>query len=276
MDPPAHADGAPPRVVMINGWRCPAGVWGGLDAAIAAAGFGVERAEPPEDVLAGGPRAIAAWLAPRTAGPRPVHAVVGYSLGAQVAPLVARAMHPPPARVVMIAPPVAPLAPRTWLPRNGRQLAGVPGLGGALFLAVVAALARRPERLETAYRRAAGTPGAVDREPLAGFVEATTHRITGSSLRVSASSLAATMRLDLRPCAPDVPGRVLMCCGEHDPLAPPEGAEAFAAALPGARLAVIPGTGHFPHLESPGPVAELVVAHLRGTATPGPGPLPSR
>lgn len=275
MDLPGHAAGPRPRVVMVNGWRCPAEVWGGLDAAIAAAGFDVELADPPEHVLAGGPRAIAAWLAPRIAGPHPVHAVVGYSLGAQVAPLVARAIHPPPARVVMLAPPVAPLAPRTWLPRNARQLAGVPGLGGALFLAVFAAIARRPARLEAAYRRAAGNPEAVDRAPLAEFVEATTHRITGSSLRVSAASLAATMRLDLRPSAPGVPGCVLVCCGEHDPLAPPEAAEEFAADLTDGGMTVVPGTGHFLHLERPGPVAALVVAHLRGTATPGPGPLPS-
>ncbi|MCC6833188.1 MAG: alpha/beta hydrolase [Thermoleophilia bacterium] len=251
-----------PRVVMVNGWRCPPGCWGGLDDAVRAAGFAAEIADPPEEVLRGGPRDIAAWLAVTATGP--VHGVVGYSLGAQVAPLLARAMHPAPQRVVMLAPPVAPLAPRTWLPRDARQLAGVPGLGGALFLAALAAVARRPARLEGAYRRAAGTPDAVDREPLAGFVAATTRTITTSSLRVAAASLAATLRLDLRPCAPTVPGAVLVCCGEHDPLAPPAAGRDFAAAVPDGRCAEVPGAGHFPHLEDPAGVAALVVGHLRG------------
>ncbi|MFN8121132.1 MAG: alpha/beta hydrolase [Thermoleophilia bacterium] len=252
------------RVVMVNGWRCPPGCWGGLDDALRAAGFRVETADAPEGVLRGGPRDIAAWLAPRVTASGPVHGLVGYSLGAQVVPLLARAMHPAPARVVMLAPPVAPLAPRTWLPRSGRELAGVPVLGGALFLAVVAALARRPRRLEAAYRRAAGRPGHVDHEPLAGFVAATTRTITSSSLRVAAASLAATMGIDLRPCAPSVPGSVLVCCGEHDPLAPPEPGGDFAAAAPDGRYAEIPGAGHFPHLEYPAEAAELVLGHLRG------------
>lgn len=252
------------RVVMLNGWCCPPGCWGGLDRAVVSAGFSVDIPRPPDDVLPGGPRDIAAWLAPRVTADGPVDAIVGYSLGAQVAPLLAAAMHPPPRSVVMIAPPVAPLAPRTWLPRNARQLAGVPGLGGALFLAVVAALARRPARLEGAYRRAAGDPGHVDREPLAGFVAATTRTITSSSLRIAAASLAATMGIDLRPSAPSVPGRVLVCCGEHDPLAPPEPGRDFAAAVPDGRYAEIPGAGHFPHLESPAEAAALVLGHLRG------------
>lgn len=260
MDGPGPA----PRVVMINGWRCPPGCWGGLDDAVRAAGFRVEVADPPETVLRGGPREIAAWLAPRVTADGPVHALVGYSLGAQVAPLLARAMHPAPERVVMLAPPVAPLAPRTWLPRNARQLAGVPGLGGALFLAVVAALARRPARLEAAYRRAAGEPEAVDREPLAAFVAATTRTIASSSLRVAAASLAQTMGIDLRPCAPAVPGAVLVCCGERDPLAPPEPGRDFADAAPGGRYAEVAGAGHFPHLEFPARAAALVVGHLRG------------
>jgi pimeloyl-ACP methyl ester carboxylesterase len=46
-----------------------------------------------------------------------------------------------------------------------------------------------------------------------------------------------------------VPTRVIW--GEHDGIVAPAYGKAYAEAIPGATLQVIPGAGHFPHLEQP-------------------------
>ena len=47
----------------------------------------------------------------------------------------------------------------------------------------------------------------------------------------------------------DVPVQVIV--GAHDPIAPPDHAELMAAAIPGARLDIIPGVGHVSNIEAP-------------------------
>ena len=55
----------------------------------------------------------------------------------------------------------------------------------------------------------------------------------------------------------------LVLVGEHDEMTPPAGHEALAAAIPGAKLAVIPGAGHLPPLEMPEAVTHVLAAFLR-------------
>jgi YbgC/YbaW family acyl-CoA thioester hydrolase len=55
----------------------------------------------------------------------------------------------------------------------------------------------------------------------------------------------------------------LIVVGEHDEMTPPAGHEALAASIPGARLAVIPGAGHLPPLETPETVTHVLAAFLR-------------
>ena len=59
----------------------------------------------------------------------------------------------------------------------------------------------------------------------------------------------------------DVPALVLV--GQEDTIAPPEVAHTMAAALPRARLALIPLAGHTPSVERPIPTAEAILAFLR-------------
>jgi pimeloyl-ACP methyl ester carboxylesterase len=54
----------------------------------------------------------------------------------------------------------------------------------------------------------------------------------------------------------------LVVWGEDDGIVPLAHGEAYAAAIPGARLVVLPGTGHLPVLEQPAATAERVVAFL--------------
>ncbi len=56
----------------------------------------------------------------------------------------------------------------------------------------------------------------------------------------------------------------LVVWGEGDRLVPLAHAHAFAEALPDARLAVMPGTAHYPYLEQPDAFAELIEAFVRG------------
>jgi len=55
----------------------------------------------------------------------------------------------------------------------------------------------------------------------------------------------------------------LLVVGEQDEITPPAGHEAMAAAIPGAKLAVIPGAGHLPPLEAPETVTHVLAAFLR-------------
>ena len=50
--------------------------------------------------------------------------------------------------------------------------------------------------------------------------------------------------------------------GENDPFAPVAGAHRFAKEVPGARVEVIPGTGHFVFEDAPGQAAEVLAGFL--------------
>jgi pimeloyl-ACP methyl ester carboxylesterase len=50
----------------------------------------------------------------------------------------------------------------------------------------------------------------------------------------------------------------LVVWGENDRLVRPEHGRAYTAALPEARLVMIPGAGHYPYLESPAAFADAV------------------
>jgi pimeloyl-ACP methyl ester carboxylesterase len=52
--------------------------------------------------------------------------------------------------------------------------------------------------------------------------------------------------------------------GEGDEATPPELAREIASAIPGSRLAVIPGSGHLSTLEKPDAVNKALVEWLRG------------
>lgn len=66
---------------------------------------------------------------------------------------------------------------------------------------------------------------------------------------------ALLTRPDPRPLLGQIRVPVLVLAGEDDPISGRDRNEAMAAAIPGARLVIIPGTGHFPMLEKPAVVS---------------------
>jgi pimeloyl-ACP methyl ester carboxylesterase len=75
---------------------------------------------------------------------------------------------------------------------------------------------------------------------------------------------AVMARPDLRAQLPGVACPVLAMVGEADLLTPPEHAREIAAAVPGARLEVLPGAGHMLSWEQPARVNALLLAWLGG------------
>lgn len=88
-----------------------------------------------------------------------------------------------------------------------------------------------------------GTPAALAREAVEAMAA-----VPEAAYRATVRALTTFNRRDeiRRIAAP-----TLLLAGEHDPLAPPRTMERMRDAIRGARLAVLPGCGHFAHLEDP-------------------------
>lgn len=84
----------------------------------------------------------------------------------------------------------------------------------------------------------------------------------------AACDLAHTLDLllttDLRDLLPQVRCPVLLVHGEGDALMPADAARALAAALPDARLVLLPDCGHAPHVSAPEPVRQQIRQFLTG------------
>jgi len=68
---------------------------------------------------------------------------------------------------------------------------------------------------------------------------------------VAAALRGLAERPDSRPVLAKIDVPTLIVVGEEDVITPPALAEAMHAGIKGSRLAVIPGAGHLPNLETP-------------------------
>jgi pimeloyl-ACP methyl ester carboxylesterase len=75
---------------------------------------------------------------------------------------------------------------------------------------------------------------------------------------IEADLVAMRDRPDSTPFLTEVAIPTIVVVGERDALTPPADSEAMAAAIPGARLAVVPGAGHLTPMERPKAVAEAL------------------
>jgi 3-oxoadipate enol-lactonase len=177
------------------------------------------------------------------AGMRRAH-LLGHSLGAVVA-LLAAARHPARAhRLVTIGPPLHVDARIAAVLDHWEALAAsdlpdeavarglvLPAFGREAFErlvpAVLADMARRPLARDTVRRY-----------------------------------VACDRAQDLRPAAGRVDAPLLVVAGAEDALTGPAHARALAAAVPGARVELIEGSGHTPQVERPAELARLALGFL--------------
>ena len=75
----------------------------------------------------------------------------------------------------------------------------------------------------------------------------------------SKEQMAIMSRPDARPDLPRIKCPTLVLVGEADQLTPPALSEEMAAAIPGSRLVVVPGSGHLSTLERPEAVTQALV-----------------
>jgi pimeloyl-ACP methyl ester carboxylesterase len=172
-------------------------------------------------------------------------------------------------------------------------------MGGYVALAL---RARWPERVSALMlmdtRAAADTPEAArNREELARTVETTgsTKPVVDGMLPRLFSEATRTHRAELIPpvrammeknspravagalrgmaARPDRTAElssitipVLVLVGDHDAITPPDESRAMAAALPNARLAIIPGGGHLAPFENPEAANEAILGFLDSLA----------
>jgi pimeloyl-ACP methyl ester carboxylesterase len=188
--------------------------------------------------------------------------VVGHSLGGGIAMQFAYQFPERVERLVLIASgglgrEVHPILRAATLPGSELVLAL---LGGAWVRATGGALASTLGRLglrrgEDLAGVTTGIGSLTDAGARGAFVHTARAAIDAGGQRVS-----ATDRLYLAAKLP-----TLIVWGERDPIIPAAHGHAAHAAIPGSRLEVFAGAGHFPHREEPVRFVSVLEAFLRTT-----------
>jgi pimeloyl-ACP methyl ester carboxylesterase len=197
-------------------------------------------------------------------------AVVGVSGGGPFAAACAAAIPGRVSSLTLIAPLGAPQWPTDGMAPGERMSLSlarqVPGFGG-WFLGRLAALARANPalflRIATSEmpgsdRKAIGQPGLRD-----AFVANYTEAFRQGSQGVAQDLRVLTRPWGFRLDAISVPASIHH--GDADNTVPLQHARRYAAAIPGARLRVHPGHGHFSIIAA----AREILAPLAGAAGPG-------
>ncbi|MCK2216878.1 alpha/beta fold hydrolase [Actinomadura sp. ATCC 31491] len=95
------------------------------------------------------------------------------------------------------------------------------------------------------------------------IVEESRHARGGSSDWQNASIGFLRMRVDLRPRLPEITCPTLLIQGDRDRAVRPARTRAAAKLIPGARLEILPGHGHWANRQSPGRVGALIAGFLK-------------
>jgi len=263
-----HSSGEGPLLVLLHGIASTADTWAPVATGLAAShtvlapdllGHG-SSAKPRGDyslgAYASGVRDLITALGHERA------TVVGHSLGGGIAMQFAYQFPERVERLVLISSgglgrEVHPILRASTLPGSEIVLA----LLGRRWLrttggAVGATLGRLGLRAgEDLAGVAAGIASLGDADARGAFVHTARAAIDPGGQRVS-----ATDRLYLAAHLP-----TLIVWGERDPIIPAAHGEAAHAAIPGSRLEIFAGAGHFPHREQPVRFVSLVEDFMRST-----------
>lgn len=110
----------------------------------------------------------------------------------------------------------------------------------------------------------------VDRWLTPGFASAHSETVTwlremvaGHSAEGYASCCTAIEKMSIEDSLAAITAPTLVIAGADDPATPPDHGQRIAAAIPGARLEIVPGAAHLGSFEQPSVFAGLIVDHLR-------------
>jgi len=266
--------GKGPAVLLLHGWTGFKEAWGDLPDALAAVGLRSvavdlpgwgESPAPPR--FGHRPADYAAALAPLVERLRPV-AVVGHSMGAQPAVLLARDHPERVSRLVTIAPAAIPLDRRTF-PRSLADTVVLPVMGPPTAGVVMAGLKRSRRRWVSAYEAAVAHPMRHAADPRwQALAELAWRRFRTVPTAVLTRSLRATALCDLRTPAARVWQPALVLVGDRDRTTGLD-APILARVLPAGRLVRVPDAAHLPHLERPDVALPSLVDFLRPVGSDG-------
>lgn len=224
----------PAPLLLLSGLLCDRSVW---EPQIAA--FGPSREITVPDLW--GFDSFEAMAEAALADAPARFALAGHSMGGRVALEIMRRAPERVERLALLSTGVHPVQPGEIGPR--RELVELAEREGMRALV----RAWLPPMLHPRHREDAA---------LVGTIEAMWCRATPE---IFARQIhAALHRRDLRPLLPKIACPTLVSCGAEDTWSPPAQHRQIAAAIPGARLVIVPECGHMATLEAPDAVnAEL-------------------
>ncbi|WP_242347081.1 alpha/beta fold hydrolase [Anaeromyxobacter terrae] len=166
--------------------------------------------------------------------------LLGWSLGAQLAL----------AALPRLRGRVAGLALVSATPRFTEGEGWPHGLPARTLAALARHVERDPARAAARFHEGMFLPGELDAAALARAAALRTRTPVPSPVALRAG-LDVLGEADLRGALAGLDLPVVVIHGEGDPVCLPGAGRALAGALPGARLAVVPGAGHAPFLSRP-------------------------
>lgn len=225
----------PTPLLLLPGILCDGASWGGIETvlgprAVTIADYGTRDslASMAEDALAASPARVA---------------VAGHSMGGRVAMEMVRLA---PERIAGVA-----LLDTATHPRK----AGEAGEREARERYALLDLARA-EGMRAMARRWAEPMVHPARRADAALMESIYAMVARKTPAIQAAQIRALLdRSDAGPVLAGIRCPALVLCGREDAWAPLAGHEAIAAAIPGARLAVVERCGHMAPMERPAEVA---------------------
>ena len=195
--------------------------WGPLPGALAAAGLRAVAVDLPgfggsPRLRRTDPRSLARALEPLIDALAPV-ALVGHSLGSQIA-MMAAAANPDRVRATALVSPWVLPRPMRFPPRSLSDLIQVPVVGRPLARIGISRIRRSPQRRRDAFLSVIADPAAIDRDPdMAALLRTAADRLAVADLRAMADWAASAMAFDVRPMAASVPQPGLVVCGRARP-----------------------------------------------------------
>lgn len=85
---------------------------------------------------------------------------------------------------------------------------------------------------------------------------------------VFVTSMQAIIERDGRPTLRELQVPTLLLAGEYDTACPPDDMKGMAELVPDAEFDVLPGVGHYPFAEQPGPYHDIILDFLARRVTP--------